>query len=155
MAEQFNNQTPRQNTSKQDLLSLFYELVDSRFENDELYSRIGKVIAVDMENATCSVDVINGDNIDDVRLQQVKSSGLLIIPVVGSVVTLTFMSPTVAYVGNFSGVDSLAYQDGTNGGLIKIGALVSDLTRIVDNVNDLREAFNAWPVTPSDGGATV
>lgn len=134
-------------------MQMFFEYFQNK---DRIYSNIAKVVSVSESEKTCSVEIINGEDLDDVRLQQVSSStGLLIKPAVNSIVIINWTDKTTAYVAMFSQIDEVLFQDGTNGGLIKISDLVSRLNDLEGLFTTLQNDFNTWVVVPTDGGLAL
>lgn len=143
-------------THKENLAELLTTFVKDVLQNEKFYSQIGKVISVNESEKTCEVEIINGATIEDVRLQQVASdTGLLIVPEIESVVILGFTDRTTAYIAMFSQISEVVYQNGENGGLIKINAQVEKLNDFSDKYNDLVERLLNWVPVPNDGGAAL
>lgn len=134
--------------------------------NDEIYSIIGKVIAVN--GSTCDVEPLTGDaTIYDCRLQAFKSdsSGVQITPKLHSIVIVTFLEKHTAYCALFSEIESIEWQIkkrvvkfDNNGLLIRSQneTLLSVLNEILDTSKGilmlLKSNYNViTPVGPSAG----
>lgn len=144
------------NSHKQSAGDLFKAIMDAYLEGEQYYSSIGKIVSVNDGEATASVQIVNGDEIPDVRLQQVKTAtGLFVKPTVGSVVLVSWIDKTTCFVSMFSDVDEVVFQDGANGGLINISELTDKLNELTDKYNDLVNRLLAWVPVASDGGAAL
>lgn len=142
-------------TNKDSLRDVLFSLFKSFVSNEQYYSSIAKVLSVDEENALCTVEIIDGAEVE-AKLQQTIASGFLVIPAVGSIVVLDWSDNTTPYVSMFSGVQSIIFQDGENGGLIKIEELVSKLNTLESDLNEIKQVFSTtWTPVPSDGGAAL
>lgn len=120
---------------------------------EKFYSCFGTVTSVNEEAKVCDVELLTGETIQDVRLETDLSvsssgsvtakspSGLVLIPVKGSEVTISFVNNTQAYVSMFSQVDKVyiksnlcTFNSGDNGGLVNI---VDQVTKLNGLVNEL------------------
>lgn len=123
---------------------------------NRLYGTPCKVISYDEETQTIEVEPIDGTaDYLQARLQVEKSSGVLIIPSVGSVVMLEQTSINSGYITMYSEVDEIVFLDGTNGGLVKVSELVDKINTIENDINTLKNAFSSWVTVPNDGGAAL
>ncbi len=113
---------------------------------------------VQVESRTCTVTAISGKDpvtIPGVRLMADIDDGILLIPAIGStvsVITSTYGDP---YVSCYSEIDSISLRGGDLGGLVKIAELTEKLNKIEKDINTLKNAFRSWIVLPSDGGAAL
>lgn len=163
------------NASLKDILN---RIIDNRIQTQEIYSILGTVKSVDLTTNTCDVTPI-GDNIADVlgvRLNNTLSTsakGLITIPKVGSVVTVTFLSKSDAFVSMFSEIDSYAlkitddvtlevsegdkfvFNGGALDGMCLVNDVVTRLNNIENDINTLKTAFTSWVTVPNDGGAAL
>ena len=79
-------------------------------ENEEIYSLIGKVTSIDENKRLCEVEPLDGSaKLFDVRLQtQVAGNeGLVIFPVPGSEVTVSFLSKELAFISGCSKIQKI------------------------------------------------
>lgn len=144
------------NTNKRNVAEILFEIFQLFLKEEELYSRIGTVVSVDEDEKTAKISLANGEDIDGVRLQQVPSdTGIFLKPLVGSVVIVAFTDNTTAYISMFSELEELVFQDGVNGGLIKIDDLVAKLNDLNTKYNDLTTRLLAWVPVPGDGGTAL
>lgn len=94
-------------------MTQFKELLQglAKDENEEIYSLVGRVVAVDKNKRTCTVQPLEEEEatIYNVRLQASmnSSNGLLCFPAPDSFVVVTFLSEDSAYVALFSEVESV------------------------------------------------
>jgi hypothetical protein len=121
-------------------------------------SIVAKVKTVDVVNYTCYCEPI-GDYADvmDVKIiiNPSYDKGLVIMPKVDSIVMLTFVSDSDAYISMFSEVDSIYLNGDLYEGLVKVNDLVTKLNNLENKVNALITAFNSWIPVPNDGGAAL
>lgn len=77
--------------------------------NEELYSLIGEVTAIDMDAMTCDVRPLNGSaDVFGVRMSaDPDHRGLHLIPKQGSICVITFLSKDTAYLSLISDLDQL------------------------------------------------
>ena len=127
--------------------------IDNRLSKESLYSVVATVSSVSLNAKICTVEALTGETIEDVRLEtdlalnaagdiiKKDPSGVLMVPEVGSVVVVSFLSKSEAFISMFSTIsdvyiisDLTTFNDGDNGGLINI----SDITQKLNNlVNEL------------------
>lgn len=91
------------------------------------------VNSVDEDKGTCIATPIGGDATSqfvDIQLQSEVCDGLLMIPVIGSTITIIYSTRNAPYVYKFSDLEKIYYMgnewqhgDGSFGGLIKGGDL--------------------------------
>jgi hypothetical protein len=132
---------------------------------EELYSAVAKVTAVDEEARTINIQPIDGSaEIFDVKLQANISgtTGVVQIPTINSYVVATFLSKDTAFISLFTDLDKIlidteevTINGGNNGGLVNINDLVSKLNAVENDLNNLKAAFSAWIPVPTDGGAAL
>lgn len=114
------------------------------------------VTSVNLTDLTCLCEPINGDaDIVDVRLITDESKGFVIIPPVGSKVTVSFLNDSTAYVSQFSTVSEIRLNGTNYDGLVKINDLVTKLNNLETRVNlivtdlaALATAMNALGAVP-------
>jgi len=131
-------------THKDSSAELLRQIISAFNEGEEFYSRLGIVKSVDEIEKTASVQVVNGDIITDVRLQQVASGeGLFLKPSIDSAVLIGWSDKTTAYISLYSQIDEIVFKNGTFGGLIKIDELTAKLNDLVSSVNSMYSEFKA------------
>lgn len=106
------------------------------------------VKSVDVDNLTCVVELADETEVSDVRLKAAidgVNDGIVQIPVVDSTVLIAAIGNKVSVraVIMFSEVAEVLFYGGENGGLIKIGALVTKLNNLENKVNDIVDKFNS------------
>lgn len=126
--------------------------------------QLGTVEAVDEQAQTCDVKIDEGYIIYDVRLTSVEEAEIVMIPKVGAwcVVAIIDNEESLTYAMGFSAIDKIlanveeiVINEGENGGLVKISALIDEIDSLKRDLNGLKAAFNSWVVTPNDGGAKL
>ena len=121
--------------TKKTLSEILRELFLSFSENEKYYAELGIVISVNLGEATAEIELLGGATLPDVRLQQIKTgTGLIIEPVTGSPVIINYTDNTTAYIAMYSEIGNIIFQDGANGGLIKITDLTSKLNQLKNEV---------------------
>jgi len=79
--------------------------------NSNAYSKVCTVDSVDLVNLTCYCIPINDDaDITEVRLMANIDNGFLLIPEVNSIVVVSFLSDSSAYVSLVSKVSEIQLQ---------------------------------------------
>lgn len=125
-----------------------------------------KVNTVDIASRSCSVIPVGGDastEIFDVQLMANVNDGLLLVPVIGSEVFITYTVRKLYYVSFFSELDKVflitktltQLNDGSFGGLIKIAELVNRINGIENLLNGLISLYNAHTHPGVQAGAGV
>lgn len=151
-----NNSIQPIDSSKLDTAGLLREIVTTFRQNDEIYSRLAKVVSVDLTKATCEVEVVDGATYEDVQLQTTPTeNGVICVPEVGSHVYVSFYDETTCFVSMYSEVTAYTFKNGENGGLVKIVPLLEALNTVQRDLNTLKQAFTSWAVVPTDGGAAL
>ena len=134
-----------------------------------------KVKSVDENEATATVIVGNGFEIEDVRLRSVvdNNDGLVIIPKVDSIVYMLRLGGSDEFLivgySEFEKVvikngstsleindEKIIFNDGVLGSNIcDISKLVSKINTIENDVNNLKTLLSTWLPVPMDGGASL
>jgi hypothetical protein len=99
-------------------------------QNFEVYSKICKVDSIDSDLNTCEASPIDGDaQLLDVKLTATEGNqkGFIVIPEVGSNVIVTFIDKDTSFVSMCTEIESVVFNGGSNGGLINIETLISEL----------------------------
>ena len=124
------------------------------------------VNSVNLDARTCEVTAIDGSvdfTIYDVCLMAVVDDGLLIEPVVGSIVKIIYSQTVEPFVCQYSEIEnitiisnnSITFNDGSYGGLVQAPALLTKINKLESDLNLLKAAFASWVIIPSDGGAAL
>ena len=98
---------------------------------------------------TCDCAPIDGTAIiEDVQLcanfnNDTTQAGFLLIPTVGSIVTVSFKSKTDAFVSMVSVVDKIYINGNDYGGLVEVNPLVTKLNNLENAVNKLIGLYDA------------
>lgn len=125
---------------------------------DPATSVLCTVVSVDEDEMTCEVTPIDeGANFMDVRLMADGNSttGIYFKPTVGSIVMISPQDEVTYFVSMYSGVDEIWLRGTENGGLVKVGSLVTKLNNLENDLNTLKTAFTSWVTVPNDGGAAL
>lgn len=100
--------------------------------NNDGYSKVCTVDSVDLVNRTCYCIPINEDSdITEVRLMANIDNGFLLIPEVNSIVVVSFLSDSSAYVALVSKVSEVQLNGTNFNGLIKIDEQTAKLNQLV------------------------
>jgi hypothetical protein len=103
--------------------------------------RLATVLSV--SGSTCNVTALDTDaEIDDVRLQVEESDGILMTPAVGSTVAIAPIADFEFIVVMYSELQTIAFLDGSFGGLVKVGVLTEKVNNLENKVNDLITYIN-------------
>lgn len=132
---------------------IFDEAIKQNMNKQEIYSLVCNVDSVDLGNRTCVCTPVNGGaELQDVRIQASigSSLGLFIEPEVDSKVVVSFLSREIAYISLFSDIknvhldftEKVIFNGGSNGAMVKIGDLVTQLNDIENKVNDIILTYN-------------
>lgn len=118
-----------------------------------------KVVSVDGTTCVCQPLDEGLSEILDVRLvAEEDDTNFIITPLVDSVVGVLAFSDlpgTDYYVAMFSKVDTINIRGDQYDGLVKSAELTSKLNTVEGDLNDLKQAFLSWVVSPNDGGAAL
>lgn len=144
---------------------IFEDFVRKAMDKEKFYSEIGTASEVDEAKRTCTFTPV-GDSAPraNIRLQSVISNktGIVIIPKEGSTIGVTFLNKIAGFVSLTSDVENILidtdlvqYNGGSNGGLINIGDLVTQLNKVESDINTLKAIFATWVPVPSDGGGAL
>lgn len=130
------------------------------FKKDHVILLTGTVKSVDADKATCVVVIENDVELTDVQLQSAICDGLLITPVIDSMVTVITSTYGLPFVAQYSDIDEFYLQvndssltvkndgniqlnDGSFKGLVKIEELVKKINALEKLVNNFGTAFNS------------
>lgn len=118
----------------------------------------GEVASVDKGSRTCNVNILTNDTevlFEGVKLQTMVGDGILLIPKIGSNVSLIYAVKQDAIIVQCSDLDGIEFFGGQLGGLVKVNDLVTRLNNIETDIKNLKQAFSSWTPVPSDGGAAL
>jgi hypothetical protein len=120
------------------------EAIRKMLPQEEIYSLECEVLSVNEDDRACDVRPLNGDpDIYDVRLQAELegTTGVCLVPKVGSMVVVTFMSKHNGYIALCSKVekviidcDSIVFNGGENGGLVIVQKLLEKINRLEERM---------------------
>jgi hypothetical protein len=128
---------------------LFFDIINMWAKQNQFYSIQGSVVSVDTSTRTCVVSPTDGGaDYVSVRLEadydSSDSKGFFVVPVVGSLVIITFLDANYAYLSAWTEIDQIVskqnqwiFNDGANGGLTITPELTTKLNNIENKVNDL------------------
>lgn len=151
-------------------LNILFDIINIWAKENELYSVQGSVSAVDEGNRTCTVTPTSGGaDILNVRLEAdytvdtaTDPKGFFVVPTVGSLVVVSFLSKEDAFISAWTGIDKVIatqvewiFNDGVNGGLTKLQELTDRLNEYEALFTQLKTDFNTWVPVPSDGGTAL
>lgn len=126
--------------------------------------QLGTIEAVDEQTQTCDVKIDEGYILYGVRLTSVEDAQILLVPEVGAwcIVASIDNDESLTYAMGFSAIDKIlanveevVINDGDNGGLVNVSALIDEIDALKRDLNNLKTAFKSWVVTPNDGGAKL
>jgi hypothetical protein len=121
--------------------------------DERIYSTYATVKEV--SGAFCSVVTFDGDEvIEDVELQSVTSAnGILLVPVIDSIVLVSWLSKNKPFVVMYSELESVSLRGSDFGGLVKINELKEQLDIVTDRLDTIYDALKTGTTVPQDGGA--
>lgn len=121
------------------------------------YSLVCTVKTIDLTAKTCYCEPLDDSaDIQQVRLIAEKTKdGFILIPKLESLVVVTFLSESSAYVSMVSQVDEIHLAGINYGGLAKTLEITDKLNNIEDKINDLITAITGWTPVANDGGAAL
>jgi hypothetical protein len=121
--------------------------------NSNAYSKVCTVDSVDLVNLTCYCIPINDDaDITEVRLMANIDNGFLLIPEVNSIVVVSFLSDSSAYVSLVSKVSEIQLNGTNYDGLVRVQELTDKLNNLENKLNDLITACSSQVVTLAPSG---
>jgi hypothetical protein len=134
---------------------LIKKLADS---GDQVYSKVCKVISVDITERTCEVEPLSGGaNIPGCRLQAAieQTSGFMLVPAVDSFVVVTWLNKNAAFVSMCSDLDEIQLNGDQYGGLVIIDKLKAEIDKNSQFLDSLKQILDSWAPVPNDGGAAL
>ena len=153
-------------------LAVAVQQLAETYRKDTLNAMLCNVVSVNESERTCVVSTVQSDvEIKDVQLMACIDDGMLLITSVDSQVVVVFSKMNIPYISLYSQLDkvlyivgdssievtgdSIKFNDGAFGGLIKIADLVSKLNTIEQDINTLKQVFSGWTPVSNDGGAAL
>lgn len=137
--------------------------------------KVAQVLAINSDE-TIKVTTGSGAEHDDVRLRSVirnATTKIVVTPAINSAVLIgkiedgneyvvvavdevakvqVVLSASISLVIDANGI---TMNGGQLDGLVKLGALLTKLNALEDDVNSLKNVFKLWTPVPSDGGAAL
>lgn len=112
---------------------------------DKIHVLDAVVISVDATARTCIVRATGGKsgNVLPARLMSSTDDGILILPTVGSTVTIIMSDFTSPYVSLYSGIDKIILRGGDLDGLVKVIDLTTKLNNLENKLNQLLTKYNS------------
>ncbi len=121
--------------------------------NNDGFAKVCTVDSVDLTTLTCYCVPLNEDaDIINVRLMANIDNGFLLIPEVDSIVVVSFLSDSSAYVSLVSKVSEVHLNGKNFDGLVKVQELTDKLNALENKVNDLITACSSQIVTLAPSG---
>lgn len=116
---------------------------------DMVYFNDCEVVSTDEGERTCNVQ--NGVNEITVRLMPVVDDGVLIMPVVGSIVTVLQSDKYDPVIVQYSEVEKIILMGGDNKGLVKVVELKNKLNALENQMNSILNVLKTTsiPLAPS------
>ena len=121
--------------------------------NNDGFAKVCTVDSIDLINLICYCIPLNGDaDLVGVRLMANIDNGFLLIPEVDSIVVVSFLSDSSAYVSLVSKVSEVHLNGKNFDGLVKVQELTDKLNALENKVNDLITACSSQIVTLAPSG---
>lgn len=121
--------------------------------DNEPFCVVATVDEVDLVNKTCLCLPIDESKADlmNVRLMSDNKTGFLIIPKVGSIVVVSFISNELTYVSMFYEVDKILLNGDNYGGLVKVQELTNKINALENLTNNILSALKGTtiPLAPT------
>jgi len=125
---------------------------------DQIYSKVCKVISVDLDERSCEVEPLSGGaNIPGCRLQAAieQTSGFLLVPSVGSFIVVTWLNKNAAFVSMCSTLDEIQLNGDQYGGVIIYDKLKEQIDKNSQFLDSIKQILDSWTPVPNDGGAAL
>lgn len=142
---------------KAGIIAAIQQITKTRL-TDKVYIAACSVDSVDQLARTCNCTAIDGKTqaeFTDVQLMAEVDDGELKLPTVGSTVIIAYSEYVLPFVLLYSEIDQIIYFGGDLGGLVKVIDLTTKLNNLENDINNLKDAFNAWTPVADDGGAAL
>lgn len=146
---------------------ILFELIGIWAQENELYSKQGIIKSVDLNERTCVVTPTDGGpDILDVYLEadsgDSTNKGFFVVPDIGSLVIITFINKEEAFISAWTQINNVivksgewVFNDGDNGGLVKVKKLTDRLNDLEALFNQLKTDLTNWVPAPTDGGTAL
>lgn len=130
------------------------KFIDVWASKQELYVKVGKATDINKETFTFTFQPIDeSSTVEDVRMKTIADSGdetFTLVPKEGSFVVVDFHSYTTAQCIAVQQSDEVLinsvqtiFNNGENGGIVKIQELTDKLNALVDEFNSFVQIFNS------------
>jgi hypothetical protein len=134
------------------------EIVEAirKIANNEFtpYSIVCEVESVNLIDKTCYCIPVNGDaDLQNVRLNADKKDGFILIPKQNSLVVVSFINDSTAYISMVSEVDEINLNGTSFDGIVKVNDLVTKLNNLENKVNTIISTFNSHTHVASSFGS--
>ena len=121
---------------------------------DTVFISSCEVVSVDLSTRTCDCTILDGKvnaDLPGVRLMAALDDGLLIEPVVGSVVSVVYSKQVDPFVAQYSEIANITiissgqiiFNGSAMGGMVKVIDLTQKLNKLENTLNDLITKFNS------------
>lgn len=117
---------------------------------DMVYFNDCEVVSTDEGERTCNVQ--NGVNEITVRLMPVVDDGVLIMPVVGSIVTVLQSDKYDPVIVQYSEVEKIILMGGDNKGLVKVVELKNKLNALENQMNSILNVLKTTSIPLASSG---
>lgn len=123
--------------------------------NISAFGIVCTVSEIDLDELTCYCVPVNGIDADivGVRLMADVQKGFLLIPEDNSIVVVSFLSDSSAYVSMVSKVSEVQLNGKNFDGLVKVNDLVEKLNNLENKVNTIITTFNTHTHVASSFGS--
>jgi hypothetical protein len=115
----------------------------------------GVVQSVNESNYTCQVLLDDGSEITASLTCGDKAEGVVQIPKKNSDVVVVCFDSINSVVVMCDQTDKIIINGGTLGGLPISSNIAQHLNNIEKDINDLKQVFSTWVVSPNDGGGAL
>lgn len=121
--------------------------------NNDGFAKVCTVDSIDLDKLICYCIPLNGDaDLVGVRLMANIDNGFLLIPELNSIVVVSFLSDSSAYVSLVSKVSEVNLNGKNFDGLVKVNDLVEKLNNLENKVNIIISTYNAHTHVASSFG---
>jgi hypothetical protein len=143
--------------SKQELV-IRQELIKLiRSHSDNI--KVAKVLSVDLDKKTCSVQILDNDLTATVRLRASEDGsekGFWCVPKIASTVVVGKMVQFNRHVLlMITEAESFTFNEGSFGGLVKSEVVAEEINKLKSEINELKTLLSSWVVAPGDGGRAL
>lgn len=135
------------------------QMMAGTYRQSKISIDTGEVVSVDKLKRVCIVAISNETQITCKLMAQI-GDGFLLVPKIGSTVTIIYATFNDAYVISFSDLDGIGLLGEELGGLVKVIELTNKLNNLENKVNSIISSFNSHVHTgvttgPGSSGTTV